>query len=328
MTRATIGVLMLVAGACTGEILPIGAGGGADVDPLAPDAAARPDADPAAPDAAPPGPDANLTRRAEVCARWNQDRVDLSEGTWSGSVAACEAGDVSAAARANALRQVNLYRFLAALPPVDHSAANDAAAQQCALMMHANGGLSHQPPASWTCYSQEGAGAAGRSNIATTAGVRAIDLYMNDHGNGTTMGHRRWILSNRLGPIGLGTTSSYSCLWVIGGAPIADRRWTAFPPPGPFPIQAVAPFFYSLDDSGWSIQSDAIDLRNAGVTVTANGQTLPVTVTALAAGYGSSYGIAFVPQGWTSQAGTTYHVEVTGIAEPIAYDVDVVDCAL
>src|SRR5690606_35193141 len=88
-----------------------------------------------------------------VCARWNADRADMSEGSWSGEVSSCSPGDVSAPGRDNALRLVNLYRFLAALPEVDHDPERNQKAQACALMMDANQSLSHTPPTSWSCYS-------------------------------------------------------------------------------------------------------------------------------------------------------------------------------
>ena len=56
------------------------------------------------------------------------------------------------------------------------------------------------------------------------------------------------------------------------------------------------------------------------------GANKPVTVTPLAGGYGSSSAIRFNPQGWTTQAGHTYSVNVTGIGTPISYDVEVVNC--
>src|SRR5262245_26667027 len=43
----------------------------------------------------------------DVCARWKADRANLSEGTWSGDIASCNAGDMTAEARDNALRLVN-----------------------------------------------------------------------------------------------------------------------------------------------------------------------------------------------------------------------------
>ncbi len=261
-----------------------------------------------------------------VCDRWNLDRADLSEGTWSGDVGTCSPGDVSANGRERALRMVNLYRWLAGLPPVSTDPQRDARAQACALMMHANGSLSHNPPPSWTCYTEDGAMAAGSSNISPTPGVAAIDLYMVDPGNDTTLGHRRWILSNTLGPTGLGSTDQFSCMWTVGGTNDAGSPWTAWPPPGEFPVEAVAPSWTSIDETGWSVQSDTIDLDGAQVEVTADAQSLPVVVTPLLGGYGSASAISIVPQGWVTQAGTTYHVHVTGISQPIEYVVEVVSC--
>lgn len=262
-----------------------------------------------------------------MCERWNSDRVDMSEGDWSGSVAACDPGDISATGRDNALRILNLYRFMVGLPEVATDPSRDAMAQSCALMMHANGALSHDPPMDWQCYSADGADAAGSSNISSGPGVLSVDLYMVDPGNSTTLGHRRWILSNSVGPVGLGSTSERSCMWVIGGSGGGDNEWTAWPPPGPFPIGAVDPLgFSSLDETGWSVQSDSIELGSAEVTITVDGDPRPVQVTTLAPGFGSSSAISMIPMGWTTQANTTYHVEVGGVSTPLSYDVHVVDC--
>ena len=263
-----------------------------------------------------------------VCERWNADRANMSEGSWSGSVGACDAGDVTAAGRDNALRIVNLYRWLAGQHEVTHDGTRNQKAQECALMMDANNQLSHTPPTSWTCYDADGAEAADKSNIATTPGVQAVDLYMLDPGagNSASMGHRRWILSNSLGPVGLGTTDSYSCLWVIGGNGGSNAPFVAFPSPGVWPLQAMTASFGSVDDTGWTIQSDSIDLGSASVTITDGGNSLPVTVSQLLGGYGSSYAIRINPQGWTTAAGHTYQVSVSGVSAPIDYSVEVVDC--
>jgi hypothetical protein len=50
-------------------------------------------------------------------------------------------------------------------------------------------------------------------------------------------------------------------------------------------------------------------------------------VTQLGSGYGSRYAIRFNPMSWTTMAGQTYSVSVTGIMPPIMYDVQVVTCA-
>ena len=215
---------------------------------------------------------------------------------------------------------------MAGLPEVKSDSTRNSGAQKCALMMDANNTLSHSPPTSWTCYDATGASTAGKSNIASTPGVEAVDLYMIDPGNETTIGHRRWILSNSLGPIGLGSTSSYSCMWVIGGSGGGSKAWTAWPPPGDFPFEAVSVSWSSLDSTGWTLQSDSISLSGAKVSITDGGTDRPVTVTTLGANYGSSYAIRMLPKGWTAQAGHTYHVSVTGVSPAITYDVKMVAC--
>jgi uncharacterized protein YkwD len=263
-----------------------------------------------------------------TCARWKADTASLSEGTWSGSVDACMVGDISAEGRANALRMVNLMRWLADLPAVTTDAASDQQAQACALMMTANDDLSHSPPMSWDCYSAEGASGAGSGNISSVPGVESVLSYMVDPGNATTLGHRRWILSNGLGPIGLGSAGpgNASCMRVFGGKGKANKTWMAWPPPGAFPLQAYKDRYNRyLDDTGWSIQSD-LDLSNAEVTITSGGEAKPVTVTELEPNYGSKESISIIPNGWKAAAGSTYSVSVTGAAMPINYDVEIVDC--
>ena len=266
-----------------------------------------------------------------TCARWNGDRADRSEGTWSGNVASCTVGDISPEGRANALKMINLYRWLADLPAVVTDPGRDTQAQACSLMMEAaDGELSHEPGTDWPCYSEDGADGAGSSNISGGPGVSSIDAYMVDQGNATTIGHRRWTLSNSLGPIGLGSAGpgGASCFQNLNGSGRAGKPWMAWPSPGIIPIQAFAPSRGSIDDTGWTIQSDSIDLGDAVVTVTSDGTAMPVTVTQLMGGYGSRYAIRFNPMGWDTTAGQTYAVSVTGVDTPITYEVVVVDCAM
>jgi len=248
--------------------------------------------------------------------------MDSAYGPWCGDVNSCDPGDIAVAGRTNTLRLLNLYRWLGELPLVTTDPTRDLKAQACALMMQANGQLSHSPPMNWNCYSADGAQAAGSSNIAGTSGYAAVDLYMQDNGNATTLGHRRWILSNSLGNVGLGSASSYSCMWVIGGGGNAGKQWMAWPPPGLVPL-AVASL---VNSTGWSLQSDSINLQNAQVSVTENGQQRPMTVTNLAGGYGSTYAISMRPDGWQAQADVTYSVSITGVNPEINYEVEVLPC--
>ena len=156
-----------------------------------------------------------------------------------------------------------------------------------------------------------------------------VDLYMVDPGNDTTIGHRRWLLSNYLGPIGLGSTSVNSCLMVIGGNGNAGKAWLAWPPPGPVPYQAlhVPTIGWSdVDKTGWTVQSDTIDLGAATVSVTVDGVDRPVATNVLGQNYGSSYAIRCVPQCWTVEPGKTYEVERGNVAQATARAVPNFDC--
>jgi len=263
-----------------------------------------------------------------ICARWTADRANLGEGTWSGATASCTAGDMSPDARANALRLVNLYRWLAALPPVTTDPAHDAEDMACALMMRANNMISHMPPTTWLCYTAAGADGASNSNVSSGPAVSSVDLYMTDPGNPTTFGHRRWLLSNSLGPIGIGGTDRSSCLWTLTGTGKAGKPWMAWPPAGIVPVQAVfsGGTKGGADATGWTVESDSVNLANAQVTVMVDGTSLPVTVAQLLGGYGSKYAISFTPMGWSTQPNKTYSVSITGIATPISYTVQTITC--
>ncbi len=220
-------------------------------------------------------------------------------------------------------------RWLADLPAVTTEDARNQQAQACALMMTANGMLSHSPPKDWKCYSDLGAMGASTSNISGGPGVASVLGYMVDSGNETTFGHRRIILSNELGPIGLGSAGrdGSSCMQNIGGTGKASKAWTAWPSPGAFPIQAYRDVYgRSLDDSGWSIQSKAIDFSAAQVQVTTAGAAAPVKVEQLTGNYGNTKAIRILPQGWKAAAGKVYSVSVSGLATPITYEVQLVDC--
>jgi hypothetical protein len=267
---------------------------------------------------------AHADRRSEVCQRWAADRVDRSEGTWTGDADTCAPGDVTEPGRSNALKILNLYRFLAEMPEVTTEAVRNTKAQECALMQSVNGGLSHTPPTTWKCYTAGGSEASGKSNISSGKGVTSMDIYMTDR-NVAQMGHRRWVLANSLGPVGLGSATA-SCFWNLDGTGKAGKPFVAWPPIGPVPADVFR--VNSLDTAGWTIQSDTINLDTATATITDAGQDRPVTVAVLPPNYGSRYAIKVTPNGWTSLAGHVYSVALQGTSMPVAYNVDVVDCSM
>ena len=80
-------------------------------------------------------------------------------------IAACQAGQLHPAVITSVVNSLNQIRALHRLPPVTYSPADEASAQQAALIMAANNALSHNPPSTWTCYSALGSAGAGASNL-------------------------------------------------------------------------------------------------------------------------------------------------------------------
>jgi uncharacterized protein YkwD len=259
-----------------------------------------------------------------ACAAWVNAQPSSWVTDWTGDIASCNAGTIDSRSIQGTLSLVNYYRNLLGLPAVVEDSTWDQEAQACALIETANinaYGLSHNPQPSWQCYSNSGATGAAQSNLASINTQSAISVYMEEPGN-PSFGHRSWILSNKFSTVGVGSTTTASCLKVVGGNPIPNPQpWVAWPPPGAVPINSLL----SVDYTGWSIHSDTINLSNAKVSVQSGGTNLPVTV-AQAAGYGATFGISFQPVGWHSTVGNTYTVSVTGISSPIKYSVTIVGC--
>ncbi|MFZ3264815.1 MAG: CAP domain-containing protein [Terriglobales bacterium] len=259
-----------------------------------------------------------------ACSAWNNAQPSSWTTNWTGNIASCNAGTIDSGSIQGTLSLVNYYRNLAGLPAVVENSTWDQEAQACALIEDANFntyGLSNSPQSSWQCYSSSGAIAAAQSNLASLDTQSSVSVYMEDPGN-PFFGHRSWILSNNFSTVGVGSTTTASCLKVEGGSPIPNPQpWVAWPPPGVVPINSLL----SVDLTGWSIQSDTINLSNAQVAVQSGGTNLPVTV-AQVNGYGANFKISFKPAGWHSTVGNTYTVSVTGISSPIQYSVTVVGC--
>ena len=125
---------------------------------------------------------------------------------YTGNTSQCEAGETSQAYRDSVIRRVNWYRKMAGLPTVAEREQHSQSAQQTALMMSAQGALSHRPDTDWACYTARGAATAALSNIGLgSAGVSSIDRYMQDSGlHNIRVGHRLWILHPQLREVGTG----------------------------------------------------------------------------------------------------------------------------
>ncbi|MCX7001062.1 MAG: CAP domain-containing protein, partial [Candidatus Sumerlaeota bacterium] len=136
--------------------------------------------------------------RTSVVNFFNQEYLSYNgvAAQWTGDAATCVSGTTSANYEQATLRRINYFRSMSALPAVASlDATLNPKCQNAALMMSAKGALSHTPDSSWPCYKDNGAEAAGKSNLALGAsGPDAIDLYIYDFGDfNVDVGHRRWV---------------------------------------------------------------------------------------------------------------------------------------
>ena len=233
-----------------------------------------------------PAPAGNLADRAAVLALY-RDYFCASEGvppTWTGSVAAGAPGTVGTAYQLATLRRINYYRAMSGLPGnVALDPLASAKCQQAALMMAAEGNVSHHPSPAWRFYTPAAAEAAANSDLALDTrndeGPGAIDRYIADDGPGNAfVGHRRWLLyagTTQTGvgivPPEAGSHPGTNATWVRGNGPAAlpgVRPAVAWPPAGYVP----APLVYAR----WSFSSPNADFSRATVRVTKNGVPLPV----------------------------------------------------
>jgi len=204
-------------------------------------------------------------------------------------------------------------------------------------MMSVNKSLSHSPPQSWTCYTSNGATAAGSSNIALgAAGPRAIALYIKDPGvNNTAVGHRRWILhpprsSFGIGSVG-GATRDANVLWVFAGT--SSRPSTdivAWPPRGFVPYQLVYPrWSFSLNSEPGADYSQAtVSMVEDGVPINL------IIVSSNRIGFGDNT-LIWTPSGLGFSAGQldrVFDIEISNVRKTgqdvYTYKVTIIDPAM
>lgn len=259
----------------------------------------------------------------EVCTRWRADRTLQVSDIWSGPTTGCTLGTLDPRAIEDALRVMNVHRWLAGLDPVVEDAAYSAMCQEAALIQRGIGTLDHYPDPADPCYTADGDTASGSSNLAagssTLAG--AVDLYIRDPGI-PSLGHRRWVLYPDYAEAGFGHVDAdpsdpyryYSAQWVFGIQPRTHPDFVAWPSPGPFPIDAPV--------GTWSFQVDGGGFASATVVVTRSSDSAVMSVTshgALPNGYGWN-GISFDVAGVV--ASESYDVTVSGVtgAPQSSYD--------
>lgn len=214
---------------------------------------------------------------------------------WTGNIGRCDAGDTPSDLKDGVTRRINWMRAMAGVPAAVTLDANyNRQAQQAALIMAANGQLSHAPPSNWTCWSSDGALAAGKSNLTQSAGAQAIDNYMEEFGaNNAAVGHRRWLLypqtrfmgSGDVSTVQDGRTVQANALWVFddnlrAARPAVRSEFVAWPPAGHVPHTTVYP--------RWSFSYPDADFSQASLSMTEDGKALATLTEVLAPSYGEN----------------------------------------
>lgn len=275
------------------------------------------------------GSDPLAHTQEQVCAFWQESQT-VTPGGFEVSGAECDPGTLTATAINEGMRRINAYRWFSGLGP-SSTAVSHEQAQGCALVSSWNptGPQAHTPDPMAVCYTPEGAAGAGSSNIAwgSRSTVQAIDQWVEDRGNQTTMGHRRWILNPPLSNVQLGlyeggtSFGGAACMGVFAmGGTGRQPDWFAFPPPGFSPTGL--PITTWTFHAAWSFADVVITVTRVSDSVDLPVQIFPLQQT----GFGYPNATSFRPMGWSPTAGETYRVLVVAGDESATYDVSPIDC--
>jgi len=273
------------------------------------------------------------TSRASIITTYQRDLEPLLGVPvgWTGSIEGCKAGHTSAADQAATLAAVNYVRALADLPGVKLDPDLSRKSQQAALIMAANGYLSHTPPRTAKCWTKAGYTGASSGNLylgwgsdetvegeppSDATGARAVVGYLVDDGsNNTLAGHRRWLLYEQLTVIGSGDTTFSNSIYVLPPKylPPKGTKWVAWPMPGYFPRE--------LEPKGrWSLSYPGADFRRAKVTVTGPSGPIKSRKETVANGYGDNTMVwqLRMPAAYAAEPAADFpvKVKVTGIRLP------------
>jgi hypothetical protein len=279
--------------------------------------------------AAPAGSSGTHTQ-SDVCARWKSGHVVTTANPYTAGSQQCDPGTLAAGGITDTVVRLNTFRWLVGLDDnVTDSATLDTGEQDCSIIAVWNpaGLQAHNPPTTSTCYNATGASAAGKSNISWgVTSPDSIDLYVEDTGNESSLGHRRWVLHPPLGKVGVGWVTASGtqygragCLGVFDTSGTGPKpTWYAWPPEGYVPDTTAG--------WEWSFHYPAgMSTATATVKDMGTGQNVSITTTMLPKGYGDD-AFEITPK-FTPKAGDVYRVTVTpNNAAPIVWDVMPVTC--
>ncbi len=253
--------------------------------------------------------------------------IAISEFKWNGDLKTCNAGSMDSTQLNSVLQRINFFRALDSLPPVTFGAQENALAQKAAALMKANGELSHNPPKTWKCYSEEAATGASNSNLGESyegdPSVFIRNFIRDDGTSNGSVGHRRWILNSAAGKFGFGSTGDYGALWVINKQETKGK----IPFSITWPCKGYIPAPLVFDR--WSCAIPDADFSHTSVQMTNQntGQRVSVSLEPLKYGYGDNT-LVWIPvkTDILSSEDITYHVKLYNVmlhGKKINYEYDV-----
>lgn len=240
-----------------------------------------------------------LTRsRAEVCTRWKADRPQQSKVLQDVPAAACNPGVTPSASLQDALRRLNLFRWLGGAEPLALDETWNEFARSCAIIQtYIAPEISHYPEATARCYTEQGYTASHQSQLAagSPTPAAAIDDLIFDTGDNNfhVIGHRQGMLMPWTKKVGIGFAQPpdgvpATCVRTFDEEGIARPDGLdgvySFPSPGYVPYEVVGRSTYQARYQllEWSITvPESVDASAGKVRlVRRNGSTwedVPVT---------------------------------------------------
>jgi len=207
----------------------------------------------------------------------------ISKIPWNGSVQNCDPGNLNADILSKAENRINYFRKATGLNTIKLIPEYNEKAQYAALMMTANGQISHSPSKNWKCYTEKGMEGAKNSNLGISdfdhfPEISFVTGFILDYGPiNNKIGHRKWLLNSRAQGMGYGATGTHEIIYVTGVQQKVANNWPpfiAYPPAGYFP--------YNLIFEKWSFaipQGKAVDFRKAKVEMLDdNGKKLAIKI--------------------------------------------------
>ncbi|WP_419844799.1 Ig-like domain-containing protein [Candidatus Poriferisocius sp.] len=215
---------------------------------------------------------------------------------WTGDIDNCVAGTTSQPYRDSIFQRMNWYRQMAGSLPLVEDPELSWTAQAKALILAAEGQLSHFPSPDWACYPQDIFFTIPTESIALASGLYSIDLYMRDPGpTNKAVGHRRMIIDGNSELFGTGDipgrANTLLAGYSSGRREIREQRgFVAWPSPGYVPPAVnwgrwsfdLSDAYYTADFSTASVEvsddfgpveTDIIYRHSSGIVWAMDGDT-------------------------------------------------------